>query len=293
MNKKSQEGIALIWVILVGTFLITSMGVVHLSRVKRRFEKLEKTQVSYPSPSPEQVSQPKEEKLVGEGEIKEVIAKGEPMKCTYTQEGYTGVSFIKGKKAYNKIGGGGATQYMIIKDNCMWDWYQGDNQGTKMCFGEDIWNSTEAMPAAAEYHCVAATFSDSQFDPPGQINFTNIRRGPPDLLKILPPRERSELKSAINEAQRVLQDVEVFNFTIPTADDIKKSLDQINKQSQEEMQKEIEKQQQQFQPIDIQKIMENLKQNPPAVPHEEKELPPEAQEYYYRKYILKDPAFQW
>ncbi len=118
------------------------------------------------------------------------------------------------------------------------------------------------------------------------------------LLKILPPKERAELESAINETQRVLQDIEVFNFTVPTADDIKKSLDQINKQGQEEMQKEIEKQQQEFQQkyqqeIDLKKIEEYFNQNPPAVPHEVKQLPPEAQEYYYRKYILKDPAVQY
>lgn len=40
-------------------------------------------------------------------------------------------------------------------------------------------------------------------------------------------------------------------------------------------------------------ITNYLNQNPPAVPHEVKEFSPEAQEYYYRKYILKDPAFQY
>jgi len=112
------------------------------------------------------------------------------------------------------------------------------------------------------------------------------------LLKILPPKERAELESAIRETQQVLQNIEIFNFTPPSADDITKGFDQINKQAQEQIQQNIEKQQQ-FQPPDINKMMENLKQNPPAVPQEKEEPPPEAQEYYYRKYILKDPAFQW
>ena len=112
------------------------------------------------------------------------------------------------------------------------------------------------------------------------------------LSKILPPKERAELESAVNEAQQVLQNIEIFNFTPPSVDDITKGFDQINKQAQEQIQKNIEKQQQ-FQPPDIGKMMENLKQNPPAVPQEKEEPPPEAQEYYYRKYILKDPAFQW
>lgn len=103
------------------------------------------------------------------------------------------------------------------------------------------------------------------------------------LLKILPPKERAELENAIREAQQVLQNVEVFDYTPPSIDDITKGLDQINKQTQEQIQKNIQKQQQE----------EYFNQNPPAVPHEGEQVPPEAQEYYYRKHILKDPAFQY
>jgi len=113
------------------------------------------------------------------------------------------------------------------------------------------------------------------------------------LLNILPPRERAELESAIRETQQVLQNIEIFNFTPPNVNDITKGFGQINKQAQEQLQQNIQKQQQ-FQPPDINKMMEKLKQNPPAVPHEgEKEPSLEEQEYYYRKYILKDPAVQW
>ena len=223
------------------------------------------------------------------------------MKCTYTQGGYRGVSFIKGKKAYSEISGGKETQYMIVKDNCMWNWGRGAEQGTKMCFGKNIWETTEALSVEAEYRCVAATFSNSEFEPPADINFITSGEAAPlsdeDLLKILPPKERSELESAIREAQEVLKEIEVF--TPPTIDDIKgglKGLDQISKQSQEEIQKNVEKQKQEFQPpqIDTKKIEEYFKQNPPAVPYEgEKEPSLEEQEYYYRKYILKDPAVQW
>jgi len=113
------------------------------------------------------------------------------------------------------------------------------------------------------------------------------------LLNILPPRERAERESAIRETQQVLQNIEIFNFTPPNVNDITKGFGQINKQAQEDIQKNIEKQQQEFKPPDLQKIEEYFKQNPPAVPQEGKEFSPEEQEYYYRKYILKDPAFQY
>jgi hypothetical protein len=75
-------------------------------------------------------------------------------------------------------------------------------------------------------------------------------------------------------------------------DDITKGFGQINKRAQEQIQKNIEKQQQEFQSVNPKEVEEYFNQNPPAVPHEGQELSPEEQEYYYRKYILKDPAFR-
>jgi len=115
-----------------------------------------------------------------------------------------------------------------------------------------------------------------------------------DLLKILPPKEKAELQNAINEAQQVLKNIQPFNPSdIINTKDMFKGLDEINKQTQEQIQKNMEKQQQEFQPIDPKKIEEHFNQNPPAVPQDGKEFSPEEQEYYYRKHILKDPAFQW
>lgn len=105
------------------------------------------------------------------------------------------------------------------------------------------------------------------------------------LLKILSPKEKAALENAIRQAQQVLQNIKVFNFSLPTTEDIKKGLNQINRQAP--------KQTPTLSQIDPKEIEEYFKQNPPAVPHKVKNLPPEAQEYYYRKYILKDPAFQY
>jgi hypothetical protein len=85
-----------------------------------------------------------------------------------------------------------------------------------------------------------------------------------ELLKILPPKERAELESAIRETQQVLQNIEVFNFAPPSIDEITQGLDQINKQAQEQIQKDLEKHQQEYTPpeIDYEGLEEYLKQNP-------------------------------
>lgn len=132
----------------------------------------------------------------------------------------------------------------------------------------------------------------------GKYDPSQVKSRDEELLKILPPKEQAELERAIRETQQVLKNVEVFNFTPPSIDDINKGFNQINKQTQEQIKQKIEKQQQEFQQkyqqeIDIDKMMERLNQNPPAVPQEGKEFSPEQQEYYYRKNILKDPAVQY
>jgi hypothetical protein len=281
-KKNSQQGIALIWLIVAGALLIVGVGAAASRKTALKTEE-------FPTDAAGQ-------EFVGS--IREVVAEGVPVKCTYTQGGYTGVIFISGKKGYGEIGGGGdVTAYTIFKDNCMWNWYQGDSQGTRICFAGDIWNTTETLSDETEYQCVTASFSESLFEPPGNVNFTNVGETPSekeaDLMKILPAKERTELENAINEAQNVLKNTKVFDYAPPSIDDITQGLDQINKQAQEQIQKNIEKQQQQFTPLDPQKIQEYFNQNPPTVPQEGKEFSPEEQEYYYRKYILQDPAFQW
>jgi len=116
------------------------------------------------------------------GKIKEVVQKGVPMKCSYTQGGFAGTSFIKGKKMYNEVVQEGKSGYVIIKDNCMWSWSEGEKQGTKMCFKEDFWEMSEeyaeqgkaAMPVEAEYRCIPAIFTDAKFNPPANVNFMDM-----------------------------------------------------------------------------------------------------------------------
>ena len=193
-KEKSQQGIALLWMVLVGALLMTSVEMALLSHTKKQIKNIEKAQLEasptpLPSPTPE-----------------------------------------------------------VAKD-----------------IGKDIQEMIDKQMSARDQ----------------------------DLLKILPPREKAELESAIREAQQVLNNIEVFDYTPPSIGDITKGLDQINKQTQEQIRENIEKQKQEFQPIDPKKIEEYFNQNPPAVPQEGKEFSPAEKEYYYRKNILKDPAFQY
>lgn len=297
-KKKSEQGIALVWVILAGILLITGVEMVISRKQAQVIKKGE--QISQPDGTKKEI-EGKGEKFVGK--IEEIIAKDAPMKCTYAQEGFTGVSFIKGKKMYSEVSiEEGATTYTIIRDNCMWNWGWAGNQGTKICFEEDVWQVSETVPVGAEPRCIPATLADSRFEPPADIIFMatgetgSLPLNDESLLKILPPKERAELESAIKqgeEIQQMLDNIDQFPADFFDPSNLFKGLNEINKQTQEQIEKNIEKQQQEFQPIDTKKIEDYFNQNPPAFPHEEKGFSPEEQEYYYRKYILKDPAFQY
>ncbi len=116
------------------------------------------------------------------GKIKDVIARGVPMKCTYSQGDYSGTTYIQGKKVYGEVTQAGKTGYLIMVDNCMWSWET--NEGIKMCFDEDIWEGDEevagAVPVDAEYRCVPAVFGESKFTPPADVTFMDME----DLMQM-------------------------------------------------------------------------------------------------------------
>lgn len=116
------------------------------------------------------------------GKIKDIITLGGPMRCTYTQGKTSGTSYFKARKMYGEITAEGKLAYLIIKDNCMWNWSQEENQGMKTCFEEDFWEMSEeyaqegeaTVPTEAEYRCAPAIISDSKFNPPAGINFLDM-----------------------------------------------------------------------------------------------------------------------
>lgn len=112
------------------------------------------------------------------GKMKAAVALGVPFKCTYKNDGVESTGYIKDKKYYTEMKTpDGNNTHIIMKDNCMWTWATGVDQGTKMCFEEDIWDmeSQESSPDNTEYSCTSTIINDSQFDLPPNINFLDLK----------------------------------------------------------------------------------------------------------------------
>lgn len=120
------------------------------------------------------------------GTLKEAIALGVGMECTYMFEGNEYQGVIKGENYKGEmLSADGKLVSVIMKDNCMWTWEQGSAQGMTFCTeevvmeGEDevnggasIWDQPESASSSdANYNCNPATISDSQFTPPTDVEF--------------------------------------------------------------------------------------------------------------------------
>lgn len=130
-----------------------------------------------------------EETSVGEsftGSLKEAIALGVGMRCTYMFEGNEYEGVVKGENYRGEmVTADGKLSSVIVKDNCMWTWEQGGSQGMTFCTeevqmddeyedseGSSIWDQPESGSAPdVDYKCSPATVSDSEFTPPSDVEF--------------------------------------------------------------------------------------------------------------------------
>lgn len=124
------------------------------------------------------------------GTLEKMMGLGLPLKCTWKRdENYHGISYLKGKKSYGEVTAQGKTAKVIFKDDCMWNWEEGNAQGIKMCFepseaeevsGEGVseggdWADKEKMqPSDIEYNCRPAVITDDKFNPPGDVQFMDM-----------------------------------------------------------------------------------------------------------------------
>ena len=116
------------------------------------------------------------------GKLKDAIARGISMKCTFRNDYVSGTGYIKGKKYYGEITSEGQQGYVIISDDCMWTWDESKSQGVKVCFepteGDgSIWDMQDQSSTEGDYTCVPAAVSDSKFTPPSNIQFLDLDRG--------------------------------------------------------------------------------------------------------------------
>lgn len=114
------------------------------------------------------------------GKLKDALLLGQSMKCTWKKEGKDfATAFIKDKKVYSEAVYEDQKMYSIVRDNCVYSWQEGENQGFKMCFEptetEDSWMDMEgAPPTDIDYHCSPTVLTDAKFNPPADVNFMSM-----------------------------------------------------------------------------------------------------------------------
>jgi len=120
------------------------------------------------------------------GTLKEAISLGVGMKCTYNVEGNEYEGYVKGENYRGTMmTAEGKTGTVVVKDDCMWIWEEGDTEGLKICdtaieteeedevAGEGgVWEqSSGGVGSETDYNCVPYAVSDAQFTPPANVNF--------------------------------------------------------------------------------------------------------------------------
>lgn len=137
------------------------------------------------NPSQEQSQESNQEQTFS-GSFTEAVRKGIGLKCTYQIEEHTSEGYIKGKKYRGKIQSQGKVSQVIMKDNCMWVWDEGQDQGFKTCYepeeaDETLWGdsgdseSTEINTPQGQYKCKPAVIGEDKFTPPADIKFMDLQ----------------------------------------------------------------------------------------------------------------------
>jgi hypothetical protein len=116
------------------------------------------------------------------GTLKDAVKLGIAMKCTYKVEGNEYESFIKGENYRGKIKTAeGKTGEVIMKNNCMWTWTEGEVQGIKTCFEvsdsetADVWEQPQgAVGPDITYTCLPTAITDASFTPPSNVDFMDL-----------------------------------------------------------------------------------------------------------------------
>ncbi len=125
------------------------------------------------------------------GKLKDAIALGTAMKCTYRKDDNNfGTTYVKGKNVYSEYVAEDSQGNLIMKDNCIYSWgSRQPDQGVKFCFdpsefekmieeGQEFESQTEQSgpPPDIDYNCSPTVINDSQFNPPANINFMDMQQ---------------------------------------------------------------------------------------------------------------------
>ncbi len=125
------------------------------------------------------------------GSLKDMIARGSGLKCSYGIEGNVYEGYIKGANYKGSIDTAeGQTGQVIVKDNCSYTWIEGQSQGVKACYdeseiepgvqGSDVWEQVD-YGSDVVYNCESYDISESMFDLPSDVEFVDVNSMMEDL----------------------------------------------------------------------------------------------------------------
>lgn len=119
------------------------------------------------------------------GTLRDAIAQGTAMKCestVETEEGSASVAgVIQGKNYAGQINVNGEMLNVLVKDDCMWNWKEGEMNGLKTCFDtteveeeeSGLWGvNSEQLDTSVS--CMPTVITADLFSPPANISFLDM-----------------------------------------------------------------------------------------------------------------------
>ncbi len=118
------------------------------------------------------------------GSLKDMIARGSGLKCSYEIDGNVYEGYIKGANYKGSIDTAeGQMGQVIVKDNCSYTWIEGQSQGIKACYdeseiesggqGSDVWKQVD-YGGDVVYNCESYNISESMFNLPSNVEFVDV-----------------------------------------------------------------------------------------------------------------------
>lgn len=155
-------------------------------------------------------------------QLKDALKQGVPLKCTYKEdENNYGTSYVKGMNIYSEVTIGGKRAFIIMKDQCMWNWSE-EKTGMKMCFdtsfeemlnydysqelGEVPQEYKQETKLERNYSCTKANISDSMFSIPSDISFMDFQKEQEQLMKDL-PKQGEQMENFDNLPEEIQENI--------------------------------------------------------------------------------------
>ena len=116
------------------------------------------------------------------GTFKDIIAKNTPMKCESAVEGEDGegkmAGIVQGNQYVGQMTVNGKMANILMKDNCMWTWQEGEKNGIKTCFEVEgdggLMGNVDARQLNENVNCSPTMISPNTFSPPPNVSFLDM-----------------------------------------------------------------------------------------------------------------------